>query len=307
MGLFFFLVAVLGWPVELRVEVRDSEVWVIRDGNVHQLTHDGKSKLQAELSPGKSRIAYYEQCIEAEHCTPTVIILDLEGKPIVSFQPKHGAVPPVEPCSSILSIAWVGNNVVAAICHINPSVSEYIETDLSTEQTVRDLVGYDFTISPNGKEVAHVGWIPHFAPPNAQSNYLQVDNTTIYPLPKGTKPIEQKDLRDRPEVVLQEGPTYSGIHDFVPGMFWAPDSQRIALVDCTYDWKANHPGSLSAADGEDFNRRCSLAVVSKNGEAALIPLTDLSADEIRKMSMSWTSPHQLSLRVGNVTKAFTVR
>ena len=118
MELFFFLVAMLGWPVELRVEVRNSEVWVIRDGNGYQLTHDGKSKLQAELSPGKSRIAYYEQCIEAEHCTPTVIILDLEGKPIVSFQPKHGAVPPVEPCSSILSIAWVGNNAVAAICHI---------------------------------------------------------------------------------------------------------------------------------------------------------------------------------------------
>src|SRR5439155_1629124 len=76
MELFFFLVAMLGWPVELRVEVRDSEVWVIRDGNGYQLTH-------------------------------------------------------------------------------------------------------------NGKEVAHVGWIPHFAPPNAQSNYLQVDNTTIYPLPKG--------------------------------------------------------------------------------------------------------------------------
>src|SRR5438093_1118371 len=203
MGLFFFLVAMLGWPVELRVEVRNSEVWVIRDGNGYQLTHDGKSKLQAELSPGKTRIAYYEQCIEAEHCTPTVIILDLEGKPIVSFEPK--------------------------------------------------------------------------------------------------------DLRDPPEVVLQKGLTYSGIHDFVPGMFWAPDSQRIALVDCIYDWKANHPGSLTAGDGEDSNRRCSLAVVSKNGEAALFPLSDLSVDDIRKMSMSWTSPHKLSLSMGNVTKAFTVR
>src|SRR5437660_10618649 len=121
MGLFFFLVAVLGWPVELRVEVRDSEVWVIRDGNVHQLTHDGKSKFQAELSPGKSRIAYYEQCIESEHGTPTGSIHDLEGKPIVPFQPKHRPLPPVEPCASILSIACVGNNAVPAICHIVPS------------------------------------------------------------------------------------------------------------------------------------------------------------------------------------------
>src|SRR5437870_13107029 len=139
MGLFFFLVAVLGWPVELRVEVRDSEVWVIRDGNVHQLTHDGKSKLQAELSPGKNRIAYYEQCIEAEHCTPTVIVLDLEGHRITritSFQPTHQAFPPAERCSSILSIAWVGDNAVSAVCHGNPSMSEYVEIDLSTGQKI---------------------------------------------------------------------------------------------------------------------------------------------------------------------------
>src|SRR2546430_15007681 len=132
MELFFFLVAMLGWPVELRVEVRNSEVWVIRDGNGYQLTHDGKSKLQAELSPGKTRIAYYEQCIEAEHCTPTVIIIDLEGKPIVSFQLKHRAVLPVVTCSSILSTAWVRINAVGDISHINPSVIVYIESNLST-------------------------------------------------------------------------------------------------------------------------------------------------------------------------------
>jgi hypothetical protein len=288
------------------VEVRNSEVWLIRAGNEYQLTHDGKSKLQAELAPGENRIAYYEQCTEAEHCTPTVIILDLEGKAIVSFQPKHRAIPAVEPCSSILSIAWVGDKAVAAICHINPSLNEYIEIDLSTGQTVRDLLGYDFRMSPNGKEVAHVGWIRHFAPPYAQSNYLQIDNTTIYPLPKGMKPIEQKSLQEPPEVVLQEGLTYSGIHDFMPEMFWAPDSQRIALVDCTYDWKANHLGSLSGGDGEYSKRRCSLAVVSKNGEAALFPLSELSVDDFRKMSISWTSPHQLSFNMGNQTKTFSV-
>src|SRR5256884_252498 len=74
-------------------------------------------------------------------------------------------------------------------------MSEYVEIDLSTGQTVRDLVGYNFTVSPNGKEVAHVGWIPHFAPPYAKSEYLQIDHTTIYPLPKGMSPVEQEGLR----------------------------------------------------------------------------------------------------------------
>jgi hypothetical protein len=306
MRVLFLLAALLGWSSQLRVELRSSEVWVIRDGREYQLTHDGKSKLQADLSAGQNRIVYYEQCTEGEHCTPTVVVLDLEGHRIVSFQPKHQAVPPVESCSSILSIAWVGDNAVAAICHVNPSVSEYLETDLSTEQTVRDLVGYDFTVSPNGRDVAHVGWIPHFAPPYAQNNYLQVDHTTIYPLPKGMGPIEQKDLQEPPRVVQQHGLTYTGIHEFMPGMSWSPDSQRIALVDCTYDWSPNHPESLSGGDGEYSNRQCSLAVVSKNGEAALFTLTDLIADDFRKTSISWTNPHQLAFDTGKLKKTFAV-
>jgi hypothetical protein len=303
--LLCFLVAALAWAAPLRVEVRDSEVWVIRDGQDYQLTHDGKSKLQAELSPAQNRIAYYEECTEPEHCTPTVVILDLEGHRLVSFQPKHQAVPPAEPCSSILSIAWVGDDAVAATCHINPSLSEYIETDLSTGQTVRDLLGYEFTVSPDGKEVAHVGWIVHFAPPYAQSNYLQVNHTTIYPLPKGMGPTEQEGLAEPPNVVHQHGLTYAGIHEFMPGMSWSPDSQRIALVDCTYDWKANHPGSLYSGDGVDSNRRCSLAVVSRKGEATLFPLTDVPAADLRKVSVSWINPHQLSLSADNVAKTFT--
>ena len=306
MRLLFFLAAALAWPTQLRVEIRESEVWLIRDGHEYQLTHDGKSKLQADLSDGQNRIAYYEQCPEAEHCMPAIVILDLEGHRIISFQPKHQAVPPVEPCSSILSIAWVGDNAVAAICHINPSLSEYLETDLSTGQTVRDLSGYEFTVSPDGKEVAHVGWIPHFAPPYAQSNYLQVDHTTIYPLPKGMHPIAQKGLPEPPKVVHQQGLTYTGIHEFMPGMYWSPDSQRIALVDCTYDWKANHPESQSGGDGEDSNRRCSLTVVSKNGEPARFALTDLLDEDFRKFSMSWINPHQLSFSTVNLTKTFTV-
>ena len=306
MPLLFLLVATLAWPPHLRVEVRNSEVWLIRDGHEFQLTHDGKSKLQAELSPAQDRIAYYEQCIEAEHCTPTVIILDVEGHRITSFQPRHEAFPPAEPCSSILSIAWVGDNVVSAVCHGNPSMSEYLEIDLSTGQTVRDLVGYNFTVSPDRKEVAHVGQIPHFAPPYAKSEYLQIDHTTIYPLPKGISPAEQKELPEWTKVVHQKGLIYQGIHEFMPWMYWSPNSQRIALVDCTYDWKANRAESQSEGDGEESNRRCSLVVVSKHGEAVLFPLNDLSEEDLRKFSVSWVNAHQLSLETGSMTKTFTV-
>src|SRR5260370_18586073 len=116
MRLLFFLAAALAWPTQLRVEIRESEVWLIRDGHEYQLTHDGKSKLHADLSDGQNRIAYYEQCPEAEHCMPAIVILDLQGHRIVSFQPKHHADPPLQPRSSLLSLAWIGASAVAAVC-----------------------------------------------------------------------------------------------------------------------------------------------------------------------------------------------
>ena len=185
-------------------------------------------------------------------------------------------------------------------------MSEYVEIDLSTGQTVRDLVGYDFTVSPNGKDVAHVGLLPHFAPPYAKSEYLQIDHTTIYPLPKGISPVEEKGLPEPPKVVHQEDLLYQGIHEFMPEMYWSPDSQRIALVDCVYDWKAKSAESLSQADGEESNRRCSLVVVSRSGKAMLFALDGISEEELRKFSASWVNPHQLSLETGSVIKTFTV-
>lgn len=185
-------------------------------------------------------------------------------------------------------------------------MSEYVEIDLSTGQTVRDLVGYNFTVSPNGKEVAHVGWVAHFAPPYAKSEYLQIDHTTIYPLPKGTRPVEEKGLPEPPKVVHQKGLLYQGIHEFMPEMFWSPDSERIALVDCVYDWKAKSAESQSERDGEESGRRCSLVVVSRSGEVALFDLNGLSEEDLRKFSLSWVNPHELSLEAGKRAKSFTV-
>lgn len=258
------------------------------------------------LSPSEQRIAYYDQCPVIEHCIPAVVILDLEGHRISSFHPQMSAVPPHEPCASILSIEWASDNAIAAECHINPSLSEYIETDLTTGQIKRDLLGYDFARSPDGAHVAHVGWIIHFAPPFAQSNYLQIENTTIYPLPQNTKPVEQKGLEEPPQVVHKNGLTYSGIHEFMPRLSWSPDSRRIALVDCTYDWTANSDEALVAAEGTFSNYACSIAVVSGTGEFTLLPLTDVPHTDLYKSRLSWLDARTLQLEIPHTTKVFTV-
>jgi hypothetical protein len=180
---------------------------------------------------------------------------------------------------------------------MNPSLEEYIETDTSTGKNIRDLLGYWFTTSPDAKLVAHVGWIVHFAPPYAQSNYLQIERTTIYPLPAGIQPIVQTGLTQPPTVVHQEGQTYHGIHEFQYGLSWSPDSQRIALTDCTYDWTPNTPESLSAGDGKESGRRCSVAVVSTGGKVTLFPLPDFAPGYRVQPRLSWLDSRRLSVYV----------
>ena len=61
----FLLVPVLSFPAfaaALRVDIRDSEVWLIGAGHERQITDDGNRKHGARLSPSAKRIAYVQQC-----------------------------------------------------------------------------------------------------------------------------------------------------------------------------------------------------------------------------------------------------
>ncbi len=300
-----FLAALCLWPVgfawpatssPLSVEVRNSEVWVLLDGQERRLTNDHKTKTQAALSPAADKVAYFLQCPQGQQCTPSVVILDLGGHQLAEFEPISQAARPPAACASIVSIRWVGNDSIAAECHLTPSSSEYIETNLAAGQVTRDLFGGDFTPSPNRKQVAHVAGLVHSAPPYAQSNYLQLDTTTIYPLPEGTGPAETL-----PEVVRRNGSAYTGIHEFMPGLAWSPDSRHVALIDCTFDWTPKEPSSLSAADGRESNRSCSAVVVSRTGRFNRLPLAG-----IRDVRLSWQDTQTLLVQSGAETATLSI-
>jgi len=277
----------------VRVDVIQNEVWITRNpesstGVSKQLTRDGKAKIQAELSSAHDRIAYYEECPESEHCRPTVVILDLEGTRLQTFQPHSSAFGSDETCGSILRISWVrGDSAIAVECHATPSESLYIEFDLAARKNVRDLVGLDFTPSPDGKHVAHVGPIPHFAPPYAKSHFLFIDDTVVYPLPKDTKPFRWKVDGAMPDIVQTRGDKFVGIHAF--GQFaWSPDSTRVAFSDYIFDWIGDEAGNESS-------RRCPIAVVSLTGAFSLVPLRGASVATICAGRPSWVDDHQLKV------------
>lgn len=268
--LLLLLIASAGWS-QNHTEIRENEVWLIRNGPAMQLTRDGRSRLQVLYSSVFNRIAYYDVCREGENCTPSVIILDLDGNRLRSFQPQPSALGDPGPCASILRISWASaERTIGVECHVNPSLSEYVEVDLSTGKKVRDLAGLGFTPSPFGDHIAYIRPIVHFAPPYAQSNYLMVDGMVVYPLPKGGKP----QIPDEPpiDVVRHSGSRFVGIHDFASGFSWSPDSKRIAFIDCISDWIEKGSDAGGGSIGEAVNDKCSIAVVARDGTVTLFPL-----------------------------------
>ena len=100
--------------------------------------------------------------------------------------------------------------------------------------------------------------------------------------------------------------TYRGIHDFQQGLSWSPDSQRIALIDCIYDWTPNSPGALSAGDGVESGRSCSVAVVTTSGKPVLFPLADLAPEDLYEAHLSWLNPSQVSLEAKGLARTFSL-
>jgi hypothetical protein len=132
-----------------------------------------------------------------------------------------------------------------------------------------------------------VGPIPHFAPPYAKSHFLFIDDTVVYPLPKGVKPFQWKIDRELPNIVQTRGDRSVGIHAF--GRFsWSPDSTRVAFIDYTFDW-------IGDEEGNESNRRCPIAVVSLTGAFSLIPLRGSPLAAVCGGQLSWVDGNQLKL------------
>jgi hypothetical protein len=247
------------------------------------LTSDGKAKTRPAVSESGDRVAYLEQCALNEDCNPRLIIMDAEGRAVqrITLEREYALFGNVY-------LRWRSARAVEMRSHVNPSLDTFIEVDLSAGKITKNLMGFDFTRSPNGKLVAHVGWIIHFAPPFEQSYYLQVDRTTIYPLVAGQKPVAEKEMKGSPAVVRKRGLSYSGIHQFQSGLVWSPDSRRIALVDCTYTWTERQEGSPG---GDESNRLCKVAVVSLDGKVTLFPLNGSAASA----SLTWKGSRRLMI------------
>ncbi len=244
-------------------------------------------KMLSRPSPNASRVA----SVSVRDGLPFIAVEDRSGRVIANLHPRLPGASNTA-CASISELEWVGEDAVAVTCHLNPSLNAFVEIEIATGRIRRDLLGYGFTRSPDGSRVAHVGWYPHFSPPFAKSNVLQVDDLVLYPLPAGSRPRERKGLDPAPAPPAAQGRTWSGIHEFASDFHWSPDSRRIAFIDCVFDWTGD-PSDDS--QGEEHGRRCSVAAVDLKGEATRSPLPELKPGELLQLQLTWTGPGDLAV------------
>ncbi len=244
-------------------------------------------------SPSGALFVHYTLCSVQNPCTPEVVITTRNGAELRRFEIRNDEG---VPCASILDVHWASEDIIGAECHGNPSLSYYYEVSITTGKALHEYLGYRFVRSPDLANVAHVGWIIHFAPPWVQSEYLQVGNTIIYPLPPGMKPVEQKLLEMAPEVVTQKGLVYAGAHEFRSRFVWAPDSHKVGLVDCLVDYRLRDDSPDAFEEhGKPENERCFAVAVGLDGTFQRTPLPVASS---RDAVLGWTDAHTLRVTYG---------
>jgi hypothetical protein len=153
-------------------------------------------------------------------------------------------IPLPPPCGEQTSLEWIHARRLVVHCRVNPSASAYTELDAITGETVYSGLGFGFTRSPDGRHIAHVGWIPHFSSPSERSHYLEIDGKPVYP-----KPTHRKQELNFARKV---GNRYVSIHEFQQPWVWSPDSSLVALMDHEFDWEPRTEGEIGSVTNERY-------------------------------------------------------
>jgi len=184
-------------------------------------------------------------------------------------------------------LKWLDPRLLLIQCQINPSVGLYQEVDVATGKTLLSGLGSGFERSPDGRHLAHMGWVPHFSAPYERSEYLTVDGEDVYPKPlaKGEELNFAKRVGNR----------YVNIHDLGQSWVWSPDSRLVALVDREFDWQLDSTGE----EGGEVDEHYYLVVVGRQMPARRVKLD--SGDDVR-----WIDSQTIETGKAGSTKMFRI-
>lgn len=191
------------------------------DGELRQLTFDGKPKGWPIWSKGGSKIAY------SPDVDPSIALGDIaiiDGESGRQLQEIH--VCPTDPkvgysVERIDGIEWLTDDRIAAVGSVNPSTAETFVYDIKTGSQVDDYIddAGGAVFSPDGKHVATLSGSPHWTPEDSKEPELDIDDQRVYPA-KGV------------HMELVSGPTWSDDGSRIAAVFRNYQTNEISLVVC---------------------------------------------------------------------------
>lgn len=284
------VVSLFGASQRPAVGWKAGEIWLMREGAPPlQLTDDGCEKGRTPVwAPDGSKVAYFtNRTVDKPECPTEVVLLSRNGV-------RLKAIPALDQGNSVQRIEWLGNDRIGIDTHMNPSAGQYRVMDVKTGKELASYFGSGFHPSPDSRLIAHAGWVPHFSPPYARSDYLVIDNAVAYPPNAGKEPNVRS-----PEPADQL--LHRGIHEFRSGFVWAPDGAHIAFIDKTFDWRAD---KLGAYYGKEENDRWWLVTVSSAGGVPVqISIQEPSEAAIK---LVWIAADRVKVECGSLTSEYTV-
>lgn len=217
-------------PSEIQVKVLNKEIFVVdASGQMRQLTHDGKPKEHATLSPAKDRVIYHGHFDPYKSPPEPVIltVLDLETGNLVQQVSVNWSA------RFVTDVKWVKDYLVL----VQGEGSFLAVVNLRLGKQTHQLVGSDFSLSPDGAIIIfHHDFNPRYGavPPQFDSDYVLLSLTEresssglpgenfriIYPDLLGWGEVERKNFRD-----LKDR------HHIKNAFFWSPDSRSIAFTE----------------------------------------------------------------------------
>ena len=189
---------------------QNGELWLKLANGEHQVTEDGTKKGVWALSADDKKVAYTVSPDEEFTRSNTVIIADTFGHRLHRY--TLNKVGSRERFVKANKIEWIDDHRVGVEYMVTAQCNQYIVIDTNSGDMLSNYFGFLFSWSPDGKQIAYVGWDAD-APVREQqhSYFLKIDDKVVYPA-------------DQLNPAL-------GNHLFLTPLVWSNDSKAVAFVD----------------------------------------------------------------------------
>ncbi len=194
---------------------KGDDLWIVDDdgSNLKQLTRGGNGGNTPVWSPDGTKIAFFVG-FPYEKTVGKLTVIDASGKisknlSLPSRNMEEGYIRFID------KLDWIDSNKIGVEGSMDPSTDVYRMIDLTSGKEIKSYFGAKFVWSTTKTNIAMRGWYPQDAPAEIKSDYIQVDEETIYPT---------DDVRE--QEIMQ-----NIIHRFTSYIYWSTNGDQLAVID----------------------------------------------------------------------------